>query len=89
MSYHAKKSAGQRSTGLIIVVVFHVLLIWGLAAGLDREAAEHVDDDVGRRRREDADRSRGFPDRLFERHPFAGPESRRGPAGAGRAVRRA
>ena len=38
MSYHAKKSAGQRSTGLIIVVVFHVLLIWGLAAGLDRSA---------------------------------------------------
>ena len=42
MSYHAKKSAGQRSTGLIIVVVFHVLLIWGLAAGLDREVIKNA-----------------------------------------------
>ena len=42
MSYHAKKSAGQRSTGLIIVVVFHALLIWGLAAGLDREIVKNA-----------------------------------------------
>lgn len=42
MSYHVKKSAGQRSTGLIIVVVFHVLLIWGLAAGLDRETVKNA-----------------------------------------------
>lgn len=42
MSYHAKKSAGQRSTGLIIVVVFHVLLIWGLAAGLDRNVVKNA-----------------------------------------------
>jgi protein TonB len=42
MSYHAKKSAGQRSTGLIIVVVFHVLLIWGLAAGLDRDVVKNA-----------------------------------------------
>ncbi|MFO1389339.1 energy transducer TonB [Cellvibrio sp.] len=42
MSYHVKKSAGQRSTGLIIVVVFHVLLIWGLAAGLDREVVKNA-----------------------------------------------
>jgi len=42
MSYHAKKSAGQRSTGLIIVVVFHALLIWGLAAGLHRDAIKNV-----------------------------------------------
>ncbi len=42
MSYHAKKSAGQRSTGLIIVVVFHALLIWGLAAGLHRDAVKNV-----------------------------------------------
>jgi periplasmic protein TonB len=42
MSYHAKKSAGQRSTGIIIVVVFHALLIWGLAAGLHRDAIKNV-----------------------------------------------
>jgi len=42
MSYHAKKSAGQRSTGIIIVVAFHVLLIWGLTAGLHREAVKNV-----------------------------------------------
>lgn len=42
MSYHVKKSAGQRSTGLIIVVVFHALLIWGLAAGLDREVVKNA-----------------------------------------------
>ena len=42
MSYHVKKSAGQRSTGLIIVVVFHVLLIWGLAAGLDRQIVKNA-----------------------------------------------
>ncbi len=42
MSYHAKKSAGQRSTGIIIVVVFHALLIWGLAAGLHRYAIKNV-----------------------------------------------
>lgn len=42
MSYHAKKSAGQRSTGLIVVVVFHALLIWGLAAGLHRDAVKNV-----------------------------------------------
>jgi periplasmic protein TonB len=42
MSYHAKKSAGQRSTGIIIVVVFHVLLIWGLAAGLDRQIVKNA-----------------------------------------------
>jgi len=42
MSYHAKKSAGQRSTGIIIVVVFHALLIWGLASGLHRDAIKSV-----------------------------------------------
>ncbi len=42
MSYHAKKSAGQRSTGIIIVVVFHALLIWGLAVGLHRDAIKNV-----------------------------------------------
>jgi protein TonB len=42
MSYHAKKSAGQRSTGIIIVVVFHALLIWGLASGLHRDAIKNV-----------------------------------------------
>ncbi len=42
MSYHVKKSAGQRSTGIIIVVVFHALIIWGLAAGLDRKAIKHI-----------------------------------------------
>jgi protein TonB len=42
MSYHAKKSAGQRSTGIIIVVLFHALIIWGLASGLHREAMKNV-----------------------------------------------
>lgn len=42
MSYHAKKSAGQRTTGLIIVVAFHVLLIMGLVAGLDRKYVKNV-----------------------------------------------
>lgn len=42
MSYHAKKSAGQRSTGIIIVVAFHVLLIMGLVAGLDRKYVKNV-----------------------------------------------
>lgn len=42
MSYHAKKSAGQRSTGLIVVVLFHAVLIWGLAAGLHRDAVKNV-----------------------------------------------
>jgi len=37
MSYHAKKSAGQRSTGLIVVVVLHIILIYGLATALDRD----------------------------------------------------
>jgi len=38
MSYHAKKSSSQRSTGLIIVVAFHVLVIWGLFTALDHNA---------------------------------------------------
>ena len=42
MSYHAKKSVGQRSTGIIIVVGFHVLLIMGLVAGLDRKYVKNV-----------------------------------------------
>lgn len=40
MSYHAKKSGGQRSTGLIVVVLFHALLIWGLSVGLDRDTVK-------------------------------------------------
>ena len=34
MSYQNKKSTGERSVGLIFVVLFHVLLVWGLASGL-------------------------------------------------------
>lgn len=42
MSYHAKKSAGQRSTGLIFVVLLHILIIWGLANGLAHDAGALV-----------------------------------------------
>ncbi len=42
MSYHARKSAGQRSTGLIFVVAFHILLIWGFASGLANKVAEKI-----------------------------------------------
>lgn len=42
MSYHAKKSAGQRSTGLILVVVFHILIIWGLANGLAQKISDKL-----------------------------------------------
>lgn len=37
MSYQNKKSAGERSVGLIFVVLFHVLLVWGLASGLGHQ----------------------------------------------------
>ena len=34
MSYHAQKSTGQRSFGLLFVIGFHIVLIYGLASGL-------------------------------------------------------
>lgn len=34
MSYHATKTIPQRFSGLIFVILFHVLVIYGLAAGL-------------------------------------------------------
>lgn len=42
MSYHAKKSTSQRSTGLIVVVVFHVILVWGLANGLAAKISDKI-----------------------------------------------
>lgn len=42
MSYHARKSASQRSAGLFFVVVFHILLIWGFASGLANKVAEKI-----------------------------------------------
>ena len=42
MSYHARKSTGQRSAGLFFVVVFHILLIWGFASGLANKVAEKI-----------------------------------------------
>lgn len=42
MSYHAKKSTGQRSFGFIFVVLFHILLIWGFASGLANKVAEKI-----------------------------------------------
>lgn len=42
MSYQNKKSTGERSVGLIFVVLFHVLLIWGLASGLGHELTAKV-----------------------------------------------
>lgn len=34
MSYHVQQNTQQRSLGIVIVIAFHVLLIWGLANGL-------------------------------------------------------
>ena len=34
MSYHAQKSTSQRSFGLLFVIGFHIVLIYGLASGL-------------------------------------------------------
>ena len=42
MSYHAQKTTGQRSTGLIVVVVLHIVLIYGLASGLVNNATKKV-----------------------------------------------
>lgn len=42
MSYHANKSMGQRSFGLIFVVVFHIILIYGLASGLASDVSNKV-----------------------------------------------
>ena len=42
MSYHAKKTTGQRSTGLIVVVVFHIILVWGLANGLGAKISDKI-----------------------------------------------
>ncbi|HWV15465.1 MAG TPA: energy transducer TonB [Cellvibrio sp.] len=42
MSYQNRKSAGERSVGLIFVVVFHVLLVWGLASGLAHDLTAKV-----------------------------------------------
>jgi len=43
MSYNAKKTTGERSTGFIVVVVFHALLFWGLANGLAQNAVKKLD----------------------------------------------
>lgn len=43
MSYNAKKTTGERSTGFIVVVVFHALLFWGLANGLAQNAVKKID----------------------------------------------
>ncbi len=42
MSYHAQKSAGQRSFGLLFVIVFHIVLIYGLASGLAGDLSSKV-----------------------------------------------
>lgn len=42
MSYQNRKSAGERSVGLIFVVLFHVLLVWGLASGLAHDLTAKV-----------------------------------------------
>jgi periplasmic protein TonB len=42
MSYHAQKSTGQRSFGLLFVIVFHILLIYGLASGLAGDISSKV-----------------------------------------------
>lgn len=42
MSYHAQKTTGQRSTGLIIVVALHIVLIYGLASGLANKATKQI-----------------------------------------------
>jgi len=42
MSYQNKKSTGERSVGLIFVVLFHVLLVWGLASGLAHDLTAKV-----------------------------------------------
>lgn len=42
MSYQNRKSTGERSVGLIFVVLFHVLLVWGLASGLAHDLTAKV-----------------------------------------------
>jgi periplasmic protein TonB len=42
MSYHASKSTGQRSVGLVFVIVFHLILIYGLASGLGSQISSKV-----------------------------------------------
>ncbi len=42
MSYHTQKSTGQRSFGLLFVVIFHVILIYGLASGLAGDLSSKV-----------------------------------------------
>lgn len=44
MSYQNKKSTGERSVGLIFVVLFHVLLVWGLASGLAHDLTTKMAD---------------------------------------------
>ncbi len=42
MAYHSKKSASQKITGFLFVVLFHVALIYGLAVGLGRSVVEII-----------------------------------------------
>jgi periplasmic protein TonB len=42
MSYHETKSTGQRSFGLVFVIVFHIILIYGLASGLAGDLSSKV-----------------------------------------------
>ena len=42
MSYHAKKSTGQKSFGFIFVVLFHIVLIWGFASGLAHRISDKI-----------------------------------------------
>lgn len=42
MSYHAQKSTGQRSFGLVFVIIFHAVLIYGLASGLAGDVSSKI-----------------------------------------------
>jgi len=44
MSYHAKKSTGDRTAGIVVVVLFHIVFLWGLAMGLDNPIKKKVEE---------------------------------------------